>query len=306
MSRMCTFHELAIQYARKQPGMADSLTEDAPITKVAKWIEASHSTHNVAEILVDIQGAAFANFDAPLPQMSTSTKLDRTDLMLIAGAMKVPTMRALHMGGPEKYFADRQDRILRDAGMKIEKQLVNENWLKGARESKNLKDAGAPGQGWFILGVRFDDILNVGVYDPKQFEQGTFLKISVPNNGAEHELHGPNYNGVYGYEILYRGIFGWQLFEPRRTCAAIVNIDETHAPTPAMIDDMLADIRAMPGSTYIFCSPKAKIHALDIHKMEKIHLVNSDTDVKTKVETWSGIPIITSYNIMDKRSHMSV
>lgn len=297
---MCTLHEIAVAKANKQPGMADSLTEDAPILKIVKWKPSTHGLWNVAENLTEVVGPGFVEPDAPLPHMHASSDLVHTDLHVLGGTIEVPTQRALKFGGPAKYFADKQNHILKKAGMDTEIQLVTHNWLKAARAVKNIRDAGGKGKGWFILAVRFDELLNVGLYDPDQFDSGRLLKIDTPYNGAEHYLHSPEYEGVLGYSVTYRANFGWQILDAKRTCGAIVNIDENNKPTPAMIDDLLADIRSQPGSTYLFCSPKAKIHGINPYKTEHVQLANSDTDAKTRVETWNGISIVTSHNFTAK------
>lgn len=306
MANMRTLHEIAVKFARKQQGMADSLTEDAPILKRVKWKPASHGMWNVAEKLTQVTGPGFVEADAPLPAMHTSSDLVHTDLHVLGGQMEVPTMRAQKFGGAAKYFADRQDHLLRMAGMTAEKQILNENWLKAARACKNLRDAGGAGQGWFIAAVRFDELLNVGLYDPDQFDTGRLLKISPINNGAEYPLVSAEHAGVLGYGVAYRASFGWQILDPKVTCAAIVNIDEEHAPTVSMIDDLLADIRSQPGSTFLFCSPKAKIYGINPHKMEHVHIVNTDNGLKTMVESWNGIEIVTSHNFNNKINHVNV
>lgn len=303
---MSTLHEIALSHAKKQPGMADSLTEDAPILNVVKWKASTHGLWNVAEKLTDVEGPGFVEPDAPLPYMSTSSDLVHTDLHVMGGMIEVPTQRALKFGGKDKYFAERQNTILRKAGMDTERQLMLNNWFKAARACGNLKDAGATGKGWFILAVRFDELLNVGLYDPDQFQEGRLFRIDFPYGGAEHHLRSEKYRGVLGYSISYRANFGWQILDPQRTCAAIVNIDETKRPTAAMIDDMLADVRARAGSTYLFCSPKAKIHGINPYKTSNVELANSDTDAKTRVETWNGISIITSHNFNDKIDKVTV
>lgn len=297
MPRMCTLHEIAIAQATKQPGMVDSLTEESPILATFKWIPASHKLWNVAESLTDIHGASFTELDSPLPFMSTSSDLVTTDLCVMGGIMEVPSDRAMKFGGPEKYFADRQDRILKEAGMKTEKHIVDEMFFRAAQENKNLRDAGGPNGGWWLAAVRYDDLSNVGLYDPDQFDQGRLLTIDVPYAGAEHYLHDEKYQGVLGYSVVYRGHFGWQLLDGKRTCAAIVNIDKKNFPTIAMIDDMLADVRADSTNTFIFCGPRAKIYGINPHKQEHVQLVNADNEMKSWLDTWNGIRVITSHNI---------
>lgn len=301
---MSTLHEICVKLANKQPGMIDALTEDAPIMRYTRFKPSTHGLWDVSEKLDEVTGPAFVEADAPLPTISTSSSLVHTDLHVMGGTMEVPTQRALKFGGPAKYFAEKQPVILRKAGMDTEIQLVLKNWLKGARAAKNLKNAGGTSKGWFLLAVRFDEHENVGLYDPDQFEQGKLFKITSPYNASEHLLHG-QYEGVYGYAVIYRANFGWKLQNPGRTCSAIVNIDEEHMPTANMIDDMLADVRAQPGSTYIFCGPRAKIYGINPHKRERVQLANSEKDVNTYVETWTGIPIIVSHNFSEKIANIA-
>ena len=306
MSNMRTLHEIAVKYARKQSGMADSLTEEAPILQHVRWKPASHGLWNVAEKLTDIEGPAFVRPDAPLPQLSVSSDLVTTDLSVMGGVLEVPSQRALKFGGPMKYFADKQNYILKKAGMDTERQLVLENWLKAAYSARTLYDAGSPDGGWFLLAVRFDENANVGLYDPDQFASGRLLKIEIPYGGAEHYLHSPQYEGVLGYSVTYRGNFGYQILDPIRTVAAIVNIDENHKPSPAMIDDMLAQVRSQPATTHIFTSPRGKIYGINPHKVDNVHLLNSDKDANTRLEAWAGISIVESHNITEKLDHITV
>lgn len=297
MPRMCTLHEIALQYADRQPGMVDSLTEESPVLDTFKWIPASHKMWNVAERLTNIDGPAFTELDAPLPLMDTSSDLVSTSLNVMGGIMEVPTDRAIKFGGAVKYFADRQDRLLKDAGMKTEVAICQNVFLRGAVHADNILDCGAPDGGWFLLFVRYDDLANVGLYDPDQFDQGRLLNITALHGGNEDYLKGPGYEGVLGYAVAYRGHFGWQLLTPERCVGAMVNIDRDHAPTPDQIDNMLADIRATAGTTHIFCGPRAKIFAINKYKDELVRYVPADTEVKTSIDIWNGIPVIQSHNL---------
>lgn len=305
-ANMSTLHDICVKFAKKQPGMVDSLTEKSPILDVVRWKPASHGLWNVAEKLTEIEGASFVSPDAPLPHMNVSTELTHTDLYVLGGEMEVPTQRALKFGGHMKYFAERQNYILEKAGMDTEYQLVMKNWLAAARKEKNLKDAGGTGKGWFILAVRFDELANVGLYDPDQFESGRLLKVEYLYGGQEYHLRGARFEGVLGFGVAYRGNFGYQILDARRTCAAIVNIDETHKPTPAMIDDLLADVRSETKNTFLFCSPKAKIYGLNPYKVENIQMASGDMDARTRVETWNGISIVASHNIREKIDNIKV
>lgn len=294
---MNTLHEIAVERANKQPGMVDAVTEDAPVLAIAKFQPSTHGLHNVAEKLTNIVGPGFVEANAPLPYMSADTDLVHTDLCVMGGTIEVPTLTAIKFGGPQKYFARKQDALLRKSGMDTEVQLILKNWLAAARAEKNIRNAGATGKGHFMVAVRFDPLGNTGLYDADQFESGRFFRIDLPYGGSEHHLSSPQYHGVLGYSITYRSIFGWQILDAKRTCSAIVNIDEGKAPTANQIDDMLADVRATSGNTYIITSPRGQIFGINPHKQERVQMTINDGEIKTTVATWNGIPIITSYNI---------
>ena len=305
-SMMQTLHELGVEYAKKQPGMIDALPEEAPILAKIKFIKATHGLWNIAEKLNDITAPGFVRFDSPLPSLGVSSDLVQTELQKMGGVMEVPTDRAVKFGGPVKYFARKQPYIIKKAGMDVERTIVLDNLLKGAIAEKNVQDAGGTGKGWFILACRFDPELNVGLYDPDQFAQGRLFNISFPYGGQEQYLKSKKYEGVLGYSVVYRTHLGYQMLDAKRTVAAIVNIDEDHHPTVNQIDTMLADIRAQPGNTHLFMGPKAKIFGINPYKHEQVVLDNSDTDAKTRIETWNGISITTSYNIAEQLEHITV
>lgn len=298
MPQACTLHEIALKYANKQPEMVDSLTEAAPILQHMKWKPATHGDWHNAEKLTDITGPGWIEPDAPIPLMHTSSDIITTNLGMMAGSMEVPSERALKFGGAAKYFADRQNIILKKAGMDTEKTIVLDYWLAAAAKNKNICDAGGtdPEKDGFLLAVRMDQATNIGLFNPDQFEKGRFFKITFPYDGAEYHLKAPGYSNVLGYGITYRTKFGWMCLDGKRTCSAIINVGKDNCPTPYMIDDMLSDVRAQPGNTFIFCGPRAKTYGINPHKREVVQMTNTEKNVQTVVDHWNGIPIIPSYN----------
>ena len=305
-SNMRTLHEIAVEKAKKQPGMVDDLTEESPILAIMKWKASTHGLWNVAEKVTDITGPSFVRPDSPLPFMNASTDLMHVDLNVLGGMMEVSSLKAKKFGGAAKYFANKQGLILKKAGNDCEKFIVEKNWLAAALTDGTKIDADGTGDGWYILAVRFDEEVNVGLYDPDQFTQGRLFNIDLLHNGQEDYLIGKGYEGTLGYTIVYRSNFGWQNLDPKRTCAAIVNITEKKVPTVTMIDEILSEVRAKPGNTYLVMSPKAKIYAINNYKVEKVELVNGDTNARTVIERWNEIPILTSYNIQDMIPHVTM
>lgn len=295
---METLKEISTKHAKKQPQMVNDLTEEAPILDVVKWKEASHNSHNVAEKVTDITGAAFVNFNAPLPVVGVSSGLEKVDLRVMGGDMEVAKDTADTMGGPAKYFADKQPLILRKAGNDTEKVLYYENWMAYAKFNANVIKAGATtGMVNSIVVCRFDEAGNVGLYDPTGFDQGTLLRVTLNGGGTLVKLSNPPLVGVNGYACELRGRFGYQMLN-KNTLSAVVNINSTNKLTAMMLDDAIARARGRSGSTYIFCNPQVASYYISPIKTAQLAISLNERKMDTMVDSWNGIPIITSYNLL--------
>jgi len=212
--------------------------------------------------------------------------------------MEVPQDTAKQFGGAPAYFAKKQPLILKKAGNDTELKLFQDNWRAFAIDARNVINAGGTGTGLnTILCVRFDEASNIGLYNPNQFTQGSLLELEFLNNGALMRLkHAPN-TGVNGYAMQLKGAFGWQIISPK-TISGIVNITDGSAPSEIMLDDMVANARGSSKNTYIFCHPRALAHFINPLKTGKLHTSVKEKDLDTYLESWHGIPIIASYNLL--------
>ena len=82
---------------------------------------------------------------------------------------------------------------------------------------------------------------------PTSLIPGACSRSTSPITARNTSCTAPNTKAFLAIPIAYRGNFGYQILDPERTVAAIVNIDETHKPSVTMIDDMLAQVRSQPG-----------------------------------------------------------
>jgi len=295
---METLREISIKFAKKQPQMVEYLTEEAPILDVCKWTAASHNLWNAAEVVHDITGPSYVKMDDELPVVGASTAMEKIDLNILGGEMEVPQDKAKQMGGFAAYFAKKTPLILKQAGNDTELKLFQDNWRAFGIANKNVISAGGTGTGLnTILCVRFDEASNVGLYNPNQFKQGALLETEFLNNGALHRLKHPPYVGVNGYAMQMKGHFGWQMLNPK-TIGGIVNINAANKPTEIMMDDMITNARGTSKNTYIFCHPRALTHFINHLKVNKLHTVIADKAMNTIFDSWNGIPIITSYNLL--------
>lgn len=294
-----TLKDISTKFAKKQPLMVEALTEEAPILEVCKWKPATHQAWNVAEKITDITGPSFVNLNAPLPIVGVSGGLEKIDLSILGGDMQVPKDTADIMGGPAKYFADRQAHILRKAGNDTEQTLYYKNWLAYARDNTNIIKAGTAASTALnsLVVCRFDEAGNTGLYDPTQFDQGTLLKVSPLSGGNLMPLNKEPFVGVNGYGVELRGRFGWQLLN-EKSVAAVVNINSTQVLTAMMIDDAVAKARGRAGTTYIFCHPLVAAYYINPIKVSALAINVKESGMNTMVDSWNGIPIVTSYNLL--------
>lgn len=295
---MATYNlkEIANKFAKKQPKMVDDLTEKTPILERVRWEPASHGLWNMAEKLNDITGAAFVNADAALPTIDVSSDLIKTDLAVLGGEMEQAQDTVDQFGGPAAYFAKKEPKILQKAGMDTEVKLYYENWKAKAIADGNKVNCSGTGSVYSIMVVRFEEGVNAGLFDPTGFKQGGLLNRELINGGALYHLRSKT--GVLGYGVALKGRFGWQNISSK-TVYLIANIKSGSLPTQLMIDDAVAAVHGSPADTMIFCHPKCRNLALAPFKEDALQMGVQDKDYNRIIDHWNGVPVVTSYNILD-------
>lgn len=298
MNAAQTLREIAIDKAKKRPELVDFLLEEAPILDTVKWIPASHGLWNVEEQLTAVNGAQFVDLDAPLPTMDASTKLRQTFVSVMGGTMTVGEDKAAQFGGAPAYFARREPKLLKKAGMDTEKAIFSDQWRKAAIKEKLFTKAGGSGSALStVLIVRQEQDNNCGIYDPSGFSTGRLLDIKPVNNGA---LYAINAQGTLGYGVRYKGRFGWQILEPKKAVYAIVNCDADHLPTIAMVEDAIASVHGTPANTMIFGNEIILGKMVSSWKMDKIQYTVENGGLNTRFGDINGIKIKGSYNVSER------
>ncbi|SKA64151.1 major capsid protein [Desulfobaculum bizertense] len=293
MSTTGTLKELSAAFAKKQPKQVDWLTEETPVLDVIPFEEASHSLWNVFEEVSDVTGGGFVDMDAPLDSIDVESRLRKVDLAIMGAKMFCPEDKARAFGGRDSYFAKKTPKALRKLGVDAERSLLYRNFRKYALDNSRLVDAGAEGDCWSILAVRFVSGETTGLYSPGAFKQGGILNVSAINGGGLYE----NENGILGYGVRYKGYFGMQIANPN-TVAALVNISAKKKPTALMVDNLLDMVRAQ-NNTYLFCHRKVLSVLADIGKGAAFQMMPGDRGVDRRIAEWNGVPIVTSYNFDD-------
>jgi hypothetical protein len=300
MDTGATLKELSDYYAKKQPKQVDVLTEETPVLARIKWDAASHGLWNAYEEVTEIKGAGLVEMNAPLPAVGVATELKKIDLNIFGGEMECPEDTAKMFGGKEKYFARKMPKVLRESGMGAEKAILYGNLRRYALDHKGLAvsaggaaAATGPTGLYSIVALRQVPGETTGLYSPDGFKQGAMFDTLPINGGNIYK----NPAGVLVYGVRLKAYFGYQIANPR-TVGAIVNASADSLPTPAMIDDLLADVRATPASTLLLMHPRL-LGMLNAYKADKLQVETATKDMDRRFTHWNGIEILTSYNFSD-------
>lgn len=294
---MATYNlkEIANKHAKKQPKMVDDLTEKTPVLMRVRWEAASHGMWNMAEKESDITGAQFVNADAPLPTVDASSDLVKTDLSVLGGEMEQAEDTVDQFGGPRAYFAKKEPRVLKQSGMDTERVLIYDNWQAKALDDGNYVNAGGTGSDVMSIVIcRMEEGVNMGLFDPTQFNKGVLLNRVAINGGNLYHLRSKE--GVLGYGVALKGRFGWQNLS-QKTVASIFNIEVGSLPSELELENLLADVHATPSDTMIICHPKCRNLALNPFKGGALQTNVRDMEYNRTISTFNDIPIITTYNM---------
>ncbi|SBW12688.1 conserved hypothetical protein [uncultured Alphaproteobacteria bacterium] len=301
-----TLRTVALDKSKKQPKQIDHLTEEAPILDLTPFVSATHDLWHVAEQLVSADAMSFVSFDQPLPSLSSDTALIKFDLAKMGGMIEVAEDKARQYGGHTKYFADKLAPVLKMTGMNTERVIVYNNlrqyaldqFLAGKTTKTVYSAGGSANANYSIVAVRFEEGVCSGLYNPKGFGNGVLFDTEPLNGGSLYKI---NAQGQTGYGVRLKTDLGFMLTGVRNV-GAIVNIDPANnkLPTAMQMDDLLADIRATDsGRTMLFMHTRLKGAMCRTFKDDRVQMRPADKAIDRMIESWGGVPIVTSYNMYD-------
>jgi len=304
-----TLNRLSINKAKTFVDQVDNLTESAPIVKTMPFTQSTDQMWDVSNELLMVSSVGRVDLNAPLPTIEIADAMQQTQLNIFGAQMFVPEDTSNLSGGPSKYFADNRKSFERKTGMDMEKSYIYNTFLpfllsSHAAGNGNAQDAGGSGNAnYSILVVRFDDTNMTGLFSPLAFKRDTFLDIAPINNGALYVNSDTTHKfyNVLGYGLRMKAYVGVRMLSPRNI-GGIVNIDITAATpfTKMMVNKALLAARSgEAGRTMIMCHPTVKLYLEDIGKIQTIQTEYGQHAADFTLETWNGIPIVTSYNFMD-------
>jgi hypothetical protein len=192
------------------------------------------------------------------------------------------------------YLAKKVPGITRKTSADAEESLIYNVLQKFALAQSKLVTAYADPSGnahYSLLAVRWAEDELCGLYDPNGFGQGAMLETLMLSGGNAYK----NSSGKTVYGADFKSYLGF-LTASKKNIAGIVNIDASHKPTAAMVDDILDSCYAgSVGKTYIYGHPKALRMLSDI-KGSAIQMNVNEKDYNRTLVKWDGIELVPSYN----------
>ena len=297
------FREIALKMAPTQAALINDFVKAAPIWASIPMRETSDGFKNVFERIISVEAMKkLTGLDSPLPSVKTESSLASVDLSVFGGLMEVGQDKANAFGSAEAYFAKHLETIMPYTAQSYEFATYYNELRPYATKLGNEIDAGGTtaNKQTSLVVVRWD-AANTGLYNPDGFGSGKVFESFWMNGGNLYNI-AKNGTTVPGYGMFFKNNFGLQL-EGSEHCAAIVNIDltltdgeYTAMPTADQIDDAIYSVRGTPADTMILTTNRM-VGATK--KYERALGITPPNEVMA-ISDWDGIPIIGSYNILDR------
>lgn len=291
--------EIAVALSKTQQHEVEFLTEESPILGSMRFEPSTHELWNVAAVTDKIEGADFVPVNSPLPIMTTSKSLKRTDLGIIGGRIFIPGDTAKVLGGVGAYMSNEKPKFLKNAGNKAEKRIIYDNFLASALEYGKVESAGGTaatsGDTGLYSMIVYREIPgeNTGLYSRKGYGDGKLFETEYEANGGLITE-----NGVSGYAAIIKNYMGVQVLN-EKGIAAVVNISGAKLPTVRMINNALLKARANKKNTKIFMHPQLLSWLGETYKKEILRTTNNEDGYNTQINSWNEIEIVTSFNFLD-------
>ena len=287
--------ELAALKAKKQPKQIDDLTVNSPIFDTMDFFKSTHGLQHAYQELVSVTGGDLVGVDEALPSADLTTKLNWKELGILGFNIEAGIDTVKTIGGDfPGYLAQKVPGITRKTSMDAEKSLIYNVLRAYAKDQSKLVSAYAGGSGsthYTLLAVRWEEGALCGLYDEDGFGQGAMLETIYLSGGQPYK----NASGKTVYGADFKSYLGF-LTASKANIAGIVNINDSHKPTAAMIDDMLDECYAgSNGKTFIYGHPKALRMISDI-KGSILRMTPNDKSFNRDIADWGGIKFIPSFN----------
>lgn len=297
------FVELAIKSATEggQRNLVDYISEDAPILGALPISATNAGLSATYEVLTDVDSVPLQELDAPLTSVDAASRIEQVQLKNWAAKMVVGEDKLMTLGygkDAASYFMDRAEAVFRATGGRIDKTIYDS--LKAyavanyaTDSSRVINCSGNNNTNYSIVAVKWVTSDISGLYNPAGWGNGKVFDIEKLNGGNLYE----DSNGVAVYGTRVKLNLGLKLANPRFV-TSIVNIDKGADLGTLTLDVKLSQlIEECRGADAIYMHPTLKRMIGSEFKGAFVQMPMNSTEINYMVDTWDGVPIITSYNL---------
>lgn len=277
----------------------DDVLENCPVLDSIPFCATTDGMDHKYENLSSVEGGGLKKQDEE-PQKATATSnlgTLTTGILAFTVEVGVDSLRRLFgTGDPQaglaKYIAKHLPKFIRHNAMAFERQMMG-LLVDYAVASGNAIDAGGSGQGYAILATRWVEDEFCGLYNPAGFVEGGLFQARPRYAGGVYVSGGKEVVGMDYYCDID------VLLNNKHCIGAICNIDASHKPTAAQIDEIAMLAHAgQDGRSLLLMHPRAGLMVREI-KGSLLHMTAADTNVNRSVKAWDVLPIVETYNFGD-------
>ncbi len=300
MALFNTYEELAQKHAPKQRKIIDTVSVASPIYSTLPTMVASTEIQNVYQRVKSVTGGNLRAIDAPANMTSADFDLAREDLSIIDGRIEVGADTVEILGGKSAAFEAQAGLIIKKTMENVEKGLIYDNLRAFAISNGNYSLAGGNSNAnYSIICATYGEGENIGLTSPSMMNSGKAFTFQDRMGGNAYDKTLDNSDVIEVYGRQFKTLFGMQLNNADKM-SAICNIDiaDAKVPTLLQLDDMALNARAAENSV-MYMHPRVKAMLGREYKYSKMNLFNESTGLTKMVDTYEGIPILTSWNFLD-------
>lgn len=292
-----TFYNLAVDKAKKQPFLVNTITENSPVLATAIMQPTTNGLQHNYKKATLVDGPGLVDIDGVLPTMTFDGRLETVNLSVFGGEIEKGIDEVKMAGGKSEAFSQALEIASQSYFQQLEKSvLYNELRAYAIANGNYIKAGGSSTVNSSILCVSWTAGEIAGLYDPTFFGAGNMLEVMdmTPTQAVK------NSSGVYVHRYVAKGNFG-VLKANENKVGAIVNIDLTNAAssfTSALIDRLLVNARAYGNPNAVLTMPYQIMAYLGQFKDNKL-ITTFDSEINTIVSRWNGVRIIPTYNMLN-------
>jgi hypothetical protein len=304
--------EIAIDLAVKQRRVIDNLLVSSPFLSVIPSITANKDISHSYEELESVTGLNYGDeMDGSPTAVDAKTALKSTPLSWVQGDHVATAQAVKQLGGggekaPGVYLSKKLPSILKKSGMNTEGTIVY-NWEAYAQALNNyqtMQTSAASSGMYSILIVRLLEEETCMLTNPNFQATGELIEIEPYSRGGIFKDPLNNNKPSYGWYM--NGNLGL-LNASTRAISSINNIDATHVPTDSSLDTALEQVYSdqEPGNITMVMRPEVKNWLGQSLKFDKVQASFGDTAVNTVMDSFNGVPIITTRNMSNSEAAVS-